>query len=204
MFYRPEDGHGLPHDPFTSLVSPRPIGWISTIDAEGGVNLAPYSFFNAICGKPPMVGFSSEGMKHTAANIVQTREFVVNMASGALAQAMNLTSARVPFGVDEFELAGLEKAPSQTVRAPRVARAPAALECRLVSITPVVTLDGTQTGNSHIIGQVTGIYIDPDCLKDGLFDVITAGPIARLGYRDYTQVVSTFSMIRPQDDLPHP
>ena len=111
----------------------------------------------------------------------------------------------MPFGVDEFELAGLEKASSQTVRPPRVALAPAALECKLVSITPVVTLDGTQTGNSHIIGQVTGIYIAPDCLKDGLFDAITAGPIARLGYRDYTQVLSTFSMIRPQDDQPaHP
>jgi flavin reductase (DIM6/NTAB) family NADH-FMN oxidoreductase RutF len=197
MFYEPQNGHGLPHDPFTSLVVPRPIGWISTISAEGIPNLAPYSFFNAICGRPPMVGFSSEGLKDTANNILATGEFVVNLATDALAEAMNLSSALLPSQEDEFVFAGLESAAGKTVKAPRVALAPAALECKLVSITQINTIDGVSTGNRHIIGQVTGIHIADEALVDGLFDVAAAGIIARLGYRNYARINDIFSMIRP-------
>lgn len=197
MFYDPRDGHGLPHDPFTSLVAPRPIGWISTVSAEGKPNLAPYSFFNAVCGHPPMVAFASEGIKDTAFNIGETKEFVVNIASYALAEAMNLSSATLERGEDEFTFAGLDAEPSRTVRAPRVAGVPAALECRLASITEIVTADGVVTHNRLIIGQVTGIYIDDRCLVEGLFDVSLADLIARLGYRNYARITEIFSMTRP-------
>src|SRR5690606_33959018 len=150
--------------PFTSLVVPRPIGWISSVSAAGLVNLAPYSFFNAVCGHPPMVGFASEGLKDTATNIIETEEFVFNIATAALAEAMNLSSARLPAGENEFAFAGLEQAASQTVRAPRVAAAPAALECKLVSVTEITALGGVATGNRYLIGQVTGIYIADECL----------------------------------------
>lgn len=200
MFYKPQDGHGLPHDPFTSLVVPRPIGWISTVDAAGGINLAPYSFFNAVCGHPPMVGYSSEGLKDTLRNILETGEFVVNLATSKLAEAMNQSSARLRHGDDEFAFAGLERAESQTVRPPRVAAAPAALECKMVSVTDIATIDGLPTGNRYVIGQVTGIYIDDSSLVDGLFDVAAAGVIARLGYRNYARVSDVFTMIRPADD----
>lgn len=199
MFYQPQDGHGLPHDPFTSLVAPRPIGWISSVSADGLVNLAPYSFFNAVCGHPPMVGFASEGLKDTARNIIETGEFVVNVATSALAEAMNLSSARLQHGEDEFAFAGLERADSRTVRPPRVAAAPAALECKLVSVTEISTIDGDATGNRFVIGQVTGIYINDECLVDGLFDIVQAGVVARLGYRNYARVTDIFAMIRPDD-----
>jgi len=199
MFYAPKDGHGLPHDPFTSLVAPRPIGWISSISPEGKPNLAPYSFFNAVCSRPPMVGFASEGFKDTASNIRDTGEFVVNIASYALAEAMNLSSARLAPGEDEFAFAGLTPEPSQTVQAPRVGRVPAALECQLVSIQELVTLEGVTTHNQLIIGQVSCIYIDDRCLVDGLFDVTLADLIARLGYRNYARIKDVFSMLRPDD-----
>lgn len=199
MFYQPKDGHDLPHDPFTSLVVPRPIGWISTVNGDGAANLAPYSFFNAVCGRPPMVGFSSEGFKDTLNNVIETGEFVVNMATSELAEAMNQSSACLKHGEDEFTFAGLERAESQTVRPPRVAAAPAALECKAVSVSEIDTFDGKSTGNRYVIGQVTGIYIDDRKIVDGLFDVGAAGVIARLGYRNYARVTDIFTMIRPDD-----
>lgn len=204
MFYAPKDGHGLPHDPFTSLVAPRPIGWISTVSIEGKVNLAPYSFFNAVCSRPPMVGFASEGIKDTVRNIRETGEFVVNVANYAMAEAMNLSSARLQHGDDEFAYAGLNAEPSQTVKAPRVAGVPAALECRLASSQEIITADGANTHNQLIIGQVSGIYIDDRCLVDGLFDVSLADLIARLGYRNYARVTEVFSMHRPELDSQRP
>src|SRR3954467_15799753 len=130
-FYDPRQGHGLPHDPFKAIVAPRPIGWISTVDKDGRVNLAPYSFFNGFCSTPPIVGFSSEGGKDSLEQAEAAREFVCNLATEELAEAMNRTSAPVASGIDEMALAGLEAAPSRNVRAPRVARSPAALECRV-------------------------------------------------------------------------
>jgi flavin reductase (DIM6/NTAB) family NADH-FMN oxidoreductase RutF len=197
-FYEPKDGHRLPHDPFKAMVAPRPIGWISTVDPKGRVNLAPYSFFNAFCDSPPIIGFSSAGRKDTQRNAEATGEFVFNLATMKHARAMNQTSAPYPHGTDEFGEAGLVAAPSRLVRPPRVADAPASLECRLLLVLPLKDLDGAPTPNTLILGQVVGVHIDPAFLKNGLFDIAAAGTIARCGYRgDYTEVVRVFEMLRP-------
>jgi flavin reductase (DIM6/NTAB) family NADH-FMN oxidoreductase RutF len=198
-FYEPRDGHRLPHDPFKAIVAPRPIGWISSIDAQGRVNLAPYSFFNAFCEAPPIVGFSSGGRKDSQRNIEATGEFVANLATRRHARAMNLTSAPFPHGVNEFEAAGLTAAPSRLVKPPRVADAPAALECKLLLVLPLKDLEGAPTAHTLILGQVVGVHIDPGFLKDGLFDIAAAGTIARCGYRgDYAEVTQVFEMLRPR------
>lgn len=191
MFYRPEDGHGLPHNPFTAIVAPRPIGWIATRCATGD-NLAPYSFFNAVAYDPPQVMFASTGRKDSLANIEVSGVFAVNIVGFALRQAMNVTSGSYPPGSDEFALAGLDKAECQTIDCPRVAAAPATLECRL---TEVVTLKGK--GNFLILGEVTGIHISDDCLSAGRFDVTRYQPLARGGYKDYSVVREVFEMTRP-------
>ena len=197
-FYEPKDGHRLPHDPFKAIVAPRPIGWISTVDAEGRPNLAPYSFFNAFCDNPPVVGFSSSGRKNSQRNVEETGEFVVNLATRRQAEAMNRTSATLPHGVNKFEAAGLRAAPKRLVRPSRVADAPVALECRLLLVLPIKDLDGKPTPNTLILGQVVGVHIDPAFLKDGLFDMVAAGTIARCGYRgDYAEVTRVFEMLRP-------
>ncbi|PZQ16935.1 MAG: Asp/Glu/hydantoin racemase [Ancylobacter novellus] len=198
MFYEPILGHGLPHDPFKAILSPRPIGWISTLDRQGRVNLAPYSFFNGVCGSPPMVMFSSEGCKHSASNAKETGEFVCSLATYGLRAEMNATSAPVEAGVDEFALAGLEAAPSRTVRPPRVARSPAALECRTVSVTELRDMHGADTRRFMVVGQVTGVHIDDAFLVDGLFDTAKAQALARCGYMDYAAVFETFALERPK------
>jgi flavin reductase (DIM6/NTAB) family NADH-FMN oxidoreductase RutF len=198
-FYEPRLGHRLPHDPFKAIVAPRPIGWISTVDAAGRVNLAPYSFFNAVCDNPPMVAFSSSGRKDTQRNVEATGEFVANLATRRHADAMNRTAAPFPPGVDEMAAAGLAAAASRLVRPPRVADVPAALECRLVTVLPLADLDGRPTANTLFIGQVVGVHVDPAYLRDGLFDMAAAGTIARCGYaHDYAEVASLFRMPRPQ------
>lgn len=198
-FYEPAHGHGLAHDPFKAIVAPRPIGWISSLDAQGRVNLAPYSFFNAICDTPPMVMFSSSGWKHSVSNIKATGEFVCNLATRALAEKMNLTSATLPHGASEFDFAGLEAAASQMVAPPRVAEAPAALECRLVEIVPLHDLGGAKLEQYVTIGQVIGVHIDRAYLKDGLFDLLATHPIQRAGYAaDYTEASIGFQMTRPR------
>jgi flavin reductase (DIM6/NTAB) family NADH-FMN oxidoreductase RutF len=196
-FYEPRHGHGLPHDPFKALVAPRPIGWISTVDADGRPNLAPYSFLNAFCEALPIVGFASGGRKDNQRNAEATGEFVVNLATRRHAEAMNLTSVPWPPGVSEFEAAGLATAPSRLVRPPRVAAARAALECRVVLVLPLKDLDGRPTASTLVLGQVVGVHTAA-YLKGGLFDLVAAGTIARCGYRgDYTQVSSLFEMLRP-------
>lgn len=204
MFYRPgQDGHGLPHDPFKALVSPRPIGWISTLDTAGRANLAPYSFFNAIADRPPMVMYSNTGTKtppksaapegkDTLANIRATGEFVVNIVSHALRDAMNATSGPYPADTDEFDLAGLEKAPSRVIAPPRVAAAPAALECRLWRI-----IDLPGAANTLVLAEVVGVHIAESVLRDGQVDVTLYQPLARLGYRDYSAVEKVFPLTRP-------
>ena len=197
-FYEPARGHGLPHDPFKAIVAPRPIGWISTADPDGRVNLAPYSFFNAVCDRPPMVMFSSAGMKHTVSNIQATGEFVCNLVTRALAQKMNRTSAALPRGASEFEFAGLAAAPCRIVKPPRVADAPAALECRLVRIVQLNDLAGAALEQYVTIGQVVGVHLDCAYLKNGLFDLLATRPIQRAGYTaDYTEATSGFRMPRP-------
>lgn len=198
-FYEPAMGHGLPHDPFKAIVAPRPIGWISTRDRQGGVNLAPYSFFNAFSSSPPIIGFSSEGYKDSARNAEETGEFVANLATKPLAEAMNLTSAVVAPEVDEMTLAGLAAAPCRLVAAPRVAAAPAALECKLLQIVRLHDVEGNALENYLVLGQVVGVHIDPRYLKDGLFDIAAAQPIMRAGYQaDYAELGALFQMWRPQ------
>jgi flavin reductase (DIM6/NTAB) family NADH-FMN oxidoreductase RutF len=199
-FYRPEEGHRLPHSPLKAIVAPRPIGWISTIDAQGRVNLAPYSFFNAVCETPPIVYFSSKGLKDSLRNARETGEFVANLVSFELAQAMNASAEDVPAGVDEMALAGLLAAPSTVVRPPRVAAAPAALECKVIRIEELVGLDGRPTDWHMVLGQVVGVHIDPAYLKDGLFDTAAAQVFARCGYRGFYSVVDRLvDLTRPNE-----
>ncbi|MEM7461127.1 MAG: flavin reductase family protein [Pseudomonadota bacterium] len=198
MFYDTEGrDHGLPHDPFKAIVAPRPIGWISTISDEGHVNLAPYSFFNAISSRPDLVMFSSEGVKDSVKNVRQTKEFVANYASHELADQINMTSAPAPHETNEFEIAGLSEAPCKFVRPPRVAEALAALECKFVQEIELTDISGNSADSFMIIGQVVGVHIDDRAIKDGKFDVNIARPMARLGYRDYHGPAGYFEMTRP-------
>ena len=199
MFYRPEDGHGLPHNPFNAIVTPRPIGWIATRGADGSENLAPYSFFNAVAYVPPQVMFAStsakpdrEGTKDSVANIRETGVFCVNVVEYAMKDAMNLTSGPWPREVDEFEKAGIAREDCRTIPCSRVKDAPASLECKLVRI---VQLPGE--ANFVVFGEVTGVHLRDDCLKDGVFDVLSFNPLTRMGYRDYSVIREKFSLSRP-------
>ena len=196
MFYDAiENQHGLKHDPFKSLVVPRPIGWISSLSADGVLNLAPYSFFNAVSAKPNIVMFSSGGRKDSAANAETTGEFVCNMATWDLRDAMNESSATVDASVDEFELAGLKTVPSKLVKPPRVAASPVALECTYLQTVELPPTNGEP--NLVVFGQVVGIHIDDDVIVDGMVDVTRFKPVARLGYHDYAVVEDVFTMVRP-------
>ncbi|MEL7526124.1 MAG: flavin reductase family protein [Pseudomonadota bacterium] len=198
MFYETaKNNHGLPHNPFKAIVSPRPIGWISSLDGEGRTNLAPYSFFNAVGDRPPIVMFSSSGYKDSAANVDATGEFVCNMASWDLKDEMNVSSAPVSGDTSEFELAGLEMAPSRLVKAPRVAKAATALECKHLQTLKLTDLDGKETDNWIVFGQVVGVHIDEDILVDGKVDVTRFKPLSRLGYMEYAAVTEVFEMVRP-------
>lgn len=198
MFYEPAAGHPLPRDPFKAIVAPRPIGWISAVDARGRVNLAPYSFFNAVSADPHMVMFSSEGEKDALAFARETGEFVCNLATFDLREAMNATSAPLPRGESEFAHAGLTPAPSRIVKAPRVAESPVALECKLVQIVPLTATDG-RTVYHMAIGEVVGVHIDDRFLVDGFLDIAAMRPIARAGYFDYFVATpeTKFSIRRP-------
>lgn len=186
--------HGLPHDPFKALVVPRPIGWVSTLGKDGIANLAPYSFFNAVSDRPPMLMFSSGGTKDSLRNIVATGEFTCSIATWDLREAMNLSSATVAPGVDEFALAGLTKAASRFVAPPRVAASPAAFECRLWQ-TIALPAPARGEGYTLIIGSVVGIYIDDAFVEDGQVRSGAMRPLARLGYMDYS-VLSPEAMFR--------
>jgi len=199
MFYRPEDGHGLPHNPFNAVVTPRPIGWISTRGADGSENLAPYSFFNAVAYVPPQVMFAStsakpdrDGTKDSVANIAETGVFCVNIVAYEMRDAMNRTSGPWPREVDEFDDAGIARVPCETIPCSRVAAAPAALECKL---TRIVELPGE--ANRLVLGEVTGVHLADEHLRNGLFDITSFQPLARCGYRDYAVVREVFALKRP-------
>ena len=199
MFYRPEEGHGLPHNPFNAIVTPRPIGWISTRGADGQDNLAPYSFFNAVAYVPPQVMFASTSAKpdrgdtkDSVANIRETGVFCVNIVSEALRDAMNQTSGAWGREVDEFTDAGLNKATCETIACSRVAASPASLECKL---TQIVQLPGE--ANFVVFGEVIGVHMRDDCMVEGRFDVTRFNPLTRLGYQDYSVIRETFSLKRP-------
>lgn len=198
MFYRPQDGHGLPHNPFNAIVAPRPVGWISTRGRMGD-NLAPYSFFNAVSYVPPQVMFASTsgkadrpGTKDSVAQIAQSRVFCVNIADGGMRDQVNASSAALAAGVSEFDACGIQAAECDTIDCPRVALATASLECRL---TRIIRLAGE--ANVMVLGVVTGVHLRDDCIIDGRFDLRATGWLARLGYKDYTLTRETFEMERP-------
>ena len=198
MFYEPAKGHGLPHDPFKAIVAPRPIGWISSISDRGEVNLAPYSFFNALSTHPHLVMFSSEGEKDSVVFARESGEFVVNLVGQALVKQMNASAVDSPRGASEFEYAGLNPVPSRMVKPPRVEGALAALECKVTEILEPKGLDGSTGDRFVVFGEVVGIHIEESVMTDGLFDIVKAGTVARLGYMDYAAVTETFQMRRPR------
>lgn len=205
MFYDTEKGnHGMTVDPFKALVAPRPIAWISTVDVQGRVNLAPFSFYNGVSEAPPMVmycpggSYGSAPAKHSLLNVQATGEFVVNVVSEELKDAMNVTAGMVDVGIDEMKLAGLEPAASHMVKPPRVARAPAALECKLWKVIELPG-NGPQVPYAIVIGTVVGIYIDDKVVKAGRVDMLAFKPVGRLGYSEYTTVDNVWRMRRPNE-----
>ena len=199
-FYEPRDGHRLPHDPLNAMVAPRPIGWISSVSADGVRNIAPYSFFNVINYTPPLIAFSSMGWKDSVANIDATGEFVWNLATRDLAEAMNATAAMVGPEVDEFGLAGLDTLPSRLVAPPRVAASPVAFECKLTQILRLTDRHGADLDQYLVIGEAVGIHIDTAMLEDGVYQTARARPILRGGGpADYFEVTpeTRFEMRRP-------
>ncbi|MCK0198588.1 flavin reductase family protein [Ancylobacter sp. 6x-1] len=198
MFYEPRlDNHGLPHRPLKAIVTPRPIGWISTLAPDGTANLAPYSFFNLLSEEPDIVGFSSSGAKHSMRNAEASGEFVCNLATLPLLEQVNLTSKPIPASASEFDLAGLEQAPSRLVKAPRVAAAPCALECRYIETIRLKGADGREAGTFLVLGEVIGVHIDERFIEDGLLKAERMQPIARGGYFDYSWVDRVKSLPRP-------
>jgi flavin reductase (DIM6/NTAB) family NADH-FMN oxidoreductase RutF len=200
-FYEPAAGHGLPHDPFNAIVGPRPIGWVSTKGADGSVNLAPYSFFNAFCYTPPIIGFSSVGPKDSLRNARETGEFVWNLTTRDIAEQMNQSCATVPYGTDEFALAGLTKAPSRFVNPPRVAECKVSFECKVTEIVRMQSHQGVAANSWLVLGEVIGVHIARELLKDGVFDTFGAGIVLRAGGPSaYAEISpdSRFDMIRPK------
>jgi flavin reductase (DIM6/NTAB) family NADH-FMN oxidoreductase RutF len=202
-FFEPRFGHGLPHSPLNAIVAPRPIGWMSTVSSTGRVNLAPYSHFNIFNDEPPILIFSSGGEKDTVRNVRETGEFVWNLVSYELAEQMNVSSAEFPYGVSEMEHAGLEAAQSTLIRPPRVALSPASFECKVIEIRNMTDRKGTRLNEVLVSGEVVGIHIRPEFLKDGIFDTAAAQSMARCGYRgEYASVSSVIRMMRPAQ-VPH-
>lgn len=196
-YYRPADGHGLRHDPFNAIVGPRPIGWISSVGADGGRNLAPYSFFNAFNYTPPIVGFASIGYKDSVRNIETTGEFVWNLVSRDLAESMNATATTD--SVDEWDRAGLDGADSVEVAPQRVAAAPVAFECRVTQVLRLQTKDGADVDTWLTLGEVVGVHIDERLLVDGVYDTVLARPVLRAGGPSaYFELGERFDLGRPR------
>jgi flavin reductase (DIM6/NTAB) family NADH-FMN oxidoreductase RutF len=199
-YYEPAKGHGLKHDPFNAIIAPRPIGWISSRDEKGNINLAPYSFFNGFCYKPPIIGFSSTSWKDSVANIKETGEFVWNLATMDLARQMNATAAHVAHDVSEFKIAGLTALPCKLVNVPRVAESPVSFECKLAQIVQLQGADGKKAEAWLTLGEVVAVHIDKTMIKDGVYQTALARPIVRAGRRgDYFEIrpEAMFEMARP-------
>jgi len=199
-FYEPKNGHGLRHDPFNAIIAPRPIGWISSRDTNGNINLAPYSFFNAFCYVPPIIGFSSTNWKDSVANIQETGEFVWNLTTMDLAQQMNKSAAHVARDVDEFKLAGVTPVAGKVVNVPRVAESPVAFECKVAQIVQMQGADGKKANAWVTFGEVVAVHIDKALIKDGVYQTGLARPIVRAGRMgDYFEIKpeNMFEMIRP-------
>jgi flavin reductase (DIM6/NTAB) family NADH-FMN oxidoreductase RutF len=199
-FYEPSRGHGLPHDPLNAIIGPRPVGWISTIGRNGGANLAPYSFFNAFCYKPPIIGFASVGAKDSLRNARETGEFVWNLTTRRIAEQMNATCATVSYETDEFELAGLTKGASRMVVPPRVAQSPVNFECKVTDIVQLKDHRGVPARSWLVLGEVVAVHILRALLQDGVFDTFGAGIVLRAGGPSaYAEIRpdSRFDMVRP-------
>lgn len=199
-FYEPSQGHGLPHDPLNAIVGPRPIGWISSQDAQGKRNLAPYSFFNCFNYRPPIIGFASSGWKDSVQNIMETKQFVWNLTTQDLAVAMNKTSATLPHGEDEFVRAGLTAAPSRLVNSPRVAQSPVNFECRLSQCIQLTSADGAAIDTWLVLGEVVGIHIAESLLEEGIYQTARAKPVLRAGGPSAYYTIDEahrFDLIRP-------
>lgn len=203
MFYETDSNrHGLAHDPFKAIVAPRPIGWIGSKGRDGSINLSPYSFFNAVSDRPKIVMFSSSGRKDSLRNASETGVFTVNFVSADLLLAMNASSVAVPYGTDEFAIAGLSAVPGRLVDAPYVGEAHAVLECRVTEIHTLKTIEDADSDSHAVFGQVVGIHIDEGMIRDGRFDVALARPVTRLGYMDYAEVQPVFELLRPTAPKP--
>ena len=188
-YYEPKNGHRLKHDPFNAIVAPRPIGWISSRDGQGNVNLAPYSFFNAFNYDPPIIGFSSIAWKDSVRNASETGEFVWNLVTRELGDRMNATSAPLPHGVDEFPIAGLTAVPGRVVNVPRVGESRAAMECKVIDIVQFRNTSGDKVNGWLVLGEVVAVYIDKLLIDDGVYQTAQALPIMRAGgLNDYVQV----------------
>jgi flavin reductase (DIM6/NTAB) family NADH-FMN oxidoreductase RutF len=199
MFYTTDTNqHGLSHDPFKAIVTPRPIGWIGSKGRDGSINLSPYSFFNAVSDRPKLVMFSSTGRKDSARNVEETGVFTANLVSRNLVEKMNHSSISVPYGTNEFALAGLTAEAGRLVDAPYVGEAFAVLECRVTEIMRPKDLDGKPTDNVMVFGQVVGIHVDETIIRDGRLDMALARPVARMGYMDYSEGSDVFELVRPK------
>ncbi|MDU6923029.1 flavin reductase family protein [Franconibacter helveticus 513] len=199
-YYEPARGHGLPHDPLNAIVGPRPIGWIASLDAQGNRNLAPYSFFNCFNYRPPIIGFASSGWKDSVQNIVETKEFVWNLTTRALAVPMNETSASLPRGEDEFARAGLTPAPSRLVNAPRVAESPVNFECRLSQCIQLTSANGDLIDSWLVLGEVVAVHIDEALLENGIYQTAKAQPVLRAGGPSAYYAIDEaqrFDLVRP-------
>jgi len=200
MFYSSHESCPLPHNPLKAIIAPRPIGWISTLDKTGVINLAPYSFFNAVSTNPGVLMFSSEGLKDSARNAMDSGEFVFSLSTAKLQNQMNATSEGVAPGINEYELGDIEQAECVHVSPPRVAASPASLECKTLKAPSLVALDGKPIDIHIVYGQIVGVHINDDYLtENGLFDTAKAQPLARCGYRDFASVTSVFELKRPDD-----
>lgn len=200
--YETAEGHRLPHDPLKAIVAPRPICWVSTVAKKGNRNLAPYSFFNLVNSKPPLVMFASEGAKDSVRNIQESGEFTCNLATMPLSSRMNETSAEVAREIDEFDLANIESAPSTLVAPSRVASSPASLECRAIEVKRLKDYSGKELDTFMVLGQVVMVHIDKQYLVDGLFDMAAAQTISRAGYRgDYVLGDHVFEMLGPSRNM---
>jgi len=197
MFYDARRKAPLRYDPVKALVAPRPIGWISTLSLDGVANLAPYSFFNLVASGPSIVAFSSAGRKDSQTNAEQTGEFVCNIASFDQREAVNSSAATLPPEIDEFALTGLETLPSELIKPPRVKGAPAHLECVYLQTVPLFSKDGVRNGFDLVLGEVVGVHIDDQFVKEGMVDTAAMRLIARLGYLDYSVTDEVFALKRP-------
>ncbi|MBB4142197.1 flavin reductase family protein [Rhizobium rhizoryzae] len=199
MFYTTDlNQHGLAHDPFKAIVAPRPIGWIGTKGRDGSLNLSPYSFFNIVSDNPKIVMFSSSTPKHSSRNAEETGVFTASLVSRNLVEPMNASSAPVPYGVNEFDLAGLTPKLGELVDAPYVAEAYAALECKVTEVLRPKGLNETMSESVIVFGQVVGIHLSEIIVRDGRIDMALAKPVARMGYMDYADGGSdVFQLQRP-------